>query len=210
MHHGNRFTQTVNTIPLYQPYEYITAVKWIYADQVLIGSSTGQAYLLNPTSDDAQHRVVTLCKQGMSGPLGFVKLLYATPIPHASECVLPKTEESGPIVNISTVDGMVYVCSQHQVCIWTIVSQTEAQVMPVFIRGNRQKVLTPTTANCTHFSPKRNHPLYISACTRQYQEIHAPMQNSDNGHPNVSAKHDIQGSKANTACHFPVRRSWCY
>ncbi|KAL9551494.1 hypothetical protein MBANPS3_004236 [Mucor bainieri] len=129
VHHGDRFTQTFYSIPLYQPYEYTTAVKWIHADQVLIGSSTGQVYMLNTTSNDAQHRVMTLCKQSISGPLGFVKSLYTTPPPHASECTLQKAEESGPIVNISTVDGMVYVCSHYQVSVWAINrNNTEAQV----------------------------------------------------------------------------------
>ncbi|GAN03716.1 hypothetical protein MAM1_0046d03171 [Mucor ambiguus] len=128
-HQGDRFTQTFCSIPLYQPDEYVTAVKWIRADQVLIGSSTGQIYLLNPMSNDTQHRVMTLYKQSMSGPFGFVKALYTTPIPHASECTLPKTEEIGNIVNISSVDGMVYVCSYHQVCVWTINDKTEAQLI---------------------------------------------------------------------------------
>ncbi|KAK4520695.1 uncharacterized protein ATC70_006573 [Mucor velutinosus] len=128
VHYDGRFTQAFYDIPLYQPYEYITAVKWIHADQALIGSSTGQAYLLNSTATNTQHRVMTLCKQSMPGPWGFMKSLYTASLPHASECTLPKIEESGSIVNISTVDNMVYMCSHHQVCVW-IINNTEAQLV---------------------------------------------------------------------------------
>ncbi|KAL9559435.1 hypothetical protein PS6_000757 [Mucor atramentarius] len=129
VHHGDRFTQTCNNIPLYHPYEHITAVKWINADQALIGSSASQIYLLNSTSTDTTPYVLTLYKQTISGPLGFVKSLYTTPIPHASECILPKSEESGPIVNMCTVDETIYVCSHHQVSLWAINCQSEAQLI---------------------------------------------------------------------------------
>lgn len=133
VHCGDRFTQTFYSIPLYRPYECITAVKWIHADQVLIGSSTGQAYLLNPMSTDEQRRLLTLCKQSMSGPLGLIKALCTTPIPHASDCALPAAEEGERIVHISTVDGSVYVCSHQQVCVWAISQTSEARVRSLCI-----------------------------------------------------------------------------
>lgn len=179
VHRGDRFTQTCNNIPLYHPYEHITAVKWINADQALIGSSANQIYLLNSTSTDTTPCVLTLYKQTISGPLGFVKSLYTTPIPHASECILPKSEESGPIVNMCTVDETIYVCSHHQVSLWTINCQSEAQVRCYTLKKKeREREMQNThykTAGYTHPSPERHYQLYITACASRHQEINAPV-----------------------------------
>lgn len=124
LHGSNKYTQY--TISLHHPFEYITTVKWINADQALIGSSTSQLYLLNISS--IENRVLTIYKQRISGPLDYMKSFYATPIAHASDHTIPKFEDTGFIVNISAMNGICYVCSKQDVSLWAIKSETKAEV----------------------------------------------------------------------------------
>ncbi|KAG2201725.1 hypothetical protein INT46_003117 [Mucor plumbeus] len=121
--HGNDKYAQYNIL-LHHPFEYITTVKWINADQALVGSSTGHLYLLNISS--TENSILAIYKQRISGPLDYMKSFYTISIDHASDNTIPKFEETGPIVNISSMNGICYVCSEQDVSLWAIKSETKA------------------------------------------------------------------------------------
>ncbi|KAI8638505.1 hypothetical protein BD408DRAFT_405610 [Parasitella parasitica] len=114
-------------VSLYRHHERTTAVKWINADLVLIGSSTGQLYLLNVSS--TANQATPLYKERISTVLDFVLASYRQLLPNTPDYTLPTVDETGPIVNISVVENMCYICCQHSVCLWKIDTETQAELV---------------------------------------------------------------------------------
>ncbi|CEP17532.1 hypothetical protein [Parasitella parasitica] len=201
-------TEASFKVPLYRHYERTTAVKWINADQILIGSSTGQLYLLDVSS--TAYQTTRLYKERISTVLDFVLASYHQILPQALDYTLPTIEETGPIVNISIDQDICYICSEHSVSLWKVETETRAELVAQICLQNDMIdcILPHVPSNVTKYTleckivnmvvkVKEQLVLLVSYTVPeiseflQYAIIKFNIEYNSNGSVNMYAKHTV-------------------
>ncbi|KAI9263643.1 hypothetical protein EDC94DRAFT_607372 [Helicostylum pulchrum] len=104
------------TISLLSNKEHITAVEPVDANQVVIGTSTGEIYSLSITTKDTIIDVSTFYKP--TGVVSYITGIFQTPLPHISQVELRAHTE--PVLKFKVLKDMVYVVSKKHLLVWKI------------------------------------------------------------------------------------------
>ncbi|KAI7903184.1 uncharacterized protein BX663DRAFT_507770 [Cokeromyces recurvatus] len=110
-------------VPLKYYNEYITSVKLVDADQAVIGSSTGEIYVVTfqkVNSKKNQIQMNTLYKRTFTTTEllhfpNFVKLRSMNCLSNENK---PPIIETGPIISICALNDLYYICSNKDISIW--------------------------------------------------------------------------------------------
>lgn len=111
------------TVSLLSNKEHITAMALLTDScQIVLGSSSGELYLIT-----LGHKALiqsTFYKP--TGVVSYITGIFHTHLPHVSQTELPANPE--PIIQIKTVENIIYVVSKRFILVWKIHSMTEIEV----------------------------------------------------------------------------------
>jgi hypothetical protein len=111
-------------MPLLSQHEQITVVHPVNENQVLLGSSTGEIYLLH-----IRGPIITASTfykhTGISSYI--IGMFSKKSLPHLSEVIKPNTAES--ILSINTIGNDAYFVSSKYIALWNITSPDSVEVL---------------------------------------------------------------------------------
>lgn len=109
-------------IPLFTNNEQITAAVKIDANEVVLGSSTGEIYVLTIYQDQISVSTIYL----HTGIFSYMTGLFRTYLPCRSQIQKPDNAEH--ILNIKVIGNAIYCVSKKYVSLWSMKNSREIEV----------------------------------------------------------------------------------